>query len=459
MYSKFYRSTLFPFYESFLRGRKTLKYLKELERNQWLSEEELREIQWVKLKKLLEHAFLHVPYYKRKFKEIGAHPYDIKIEDFTQFPYLTKDDVQNYKSELVADNYINKNTVHNETSGSTGQPLTFSYPRESYEWRVAAKIRSESSVGLLPGARTALIWGHYISMGLLKQLKMSLYWKSQNVKYLCAYQLDDSNLYKIIKEINHFKPQFIVSYVTPLYYLSRLAIEHQIPLYSPEGIIASAETLYPHQKDLIEKCFHTKVYNRYGCCEFMNIAAECSKRDGMHINIDTLVVEFVREENIQAFEKGLPRGFAPRDDIGEIVVTDLHNYGMPLIRYKLGDLGRPLIKKCSCGRGLPVMDIVQGRVNDVVITPDGKRIPDHLFLWIFAETKGVRKYQIIQKTKETLIIRLVTDNSYAEEEERNILRMIRSVLDDKIELKVEYLNDIPIEKSGKFRYTYSEVVK
>jgi len=449
MYGTFYRKFLFPFYETFLMRRGTLKYLEELERTQWLSEEEIREIQWAKLQRLLQHAYLHVPYYRQKFHEIGAEPQDIKsMEDFQNFPFLTKEDVQDHQEELIADGYKIEEMCQNETSGSTGRPLIFFYPRDSYERRFAVKIRSESWVGLKPGDRTLMLWGRYLSHGSLQRLKQSLYWKVQNVKHICGYQLDERSLRKIIGKINRFKPKFIVSYVTPIYYLAKLAMEDGIPLYSPQGIIVSAEKLYPYQKALIEECFQTKVYNRYGCCEFMNIAAECSEREGMHINMDTLVVEFVK-----------PEGSSLYGDFGEVVVTDLHNYGMPFIRYRLGDIARPLNHKCPCGRGLPLMDVVQGRINEVIVTPDGRYVPDHMFLYVFAETKGVRRYQIIQKTEEALTIKLVPDSSYSPAEEQRMLKMIRSVLGDRIELKIDYVDDIPLDKTGKFKYTISEVAK
>ncbi len=447
MYSKLYRSLLFPLYETKLRRRKTLKYLEEYEKNQWLSEEELREIQWAKLQELLNYVYIHVPYYKRRFNEIGANPQDFKnLDDFSHFPFLTKRDIQENQKELISDQYINKKLIQNETSGSTGDPLIFYYNRESYERRIAVKIRSESFIGLHPGVRSIMLWGHYISQGFFKNLKKNLYWKSQNIKYVSAYQLDEANLHRIIRIINWNKPEFIISYVTPIYLLSQLILDKKIPIHSPKGILASAEMLYPHQKSLIEEGFHTKVYNRYGCCEFMNIAAECTERSGMHINIDNLAVEFVD-----------PEGDWSYGDIKEIIVTDLHNYAMPFIRYRLGDLCRPLDQRCLCGRGLPVMDIVQGRVNDVIYTPDGRRVPDQIFLYIFAEVKGVRKYQVHQEVKEMLTIKLVTNDSYSPEIEKEILKMARNILGNEIKIIMEYCDDIPISPGGKFRYTCSKV--
>jgi phenylacetate-CoA ligase len=448
MYSALYKSILFPLYESILRGRNTLKYLKELEANQWLSGEQIKEMQMQKLHALLEHSYNNVPCYRKRFDELGMTPDDIEtLDDFRQFPMLSKMDIKRDGSSLLAKNYKTTDVVMDSTGGSTGVLVEFMYPRESYEQRVAAAARGDSWAGWDFAKKETVIWGRHIGGEPYRlRLKKSLHHLIIRRQYICSYSFSIGSFPMYIKRINRFKPDVIVSYVTPLYNLAKYIKQKNVKCYSPKGIITSAEKLFEHQRQLIESVFQTQVFNRYGCTETGLIAAECSEHNGLHINADNLIVEFIRD--------GKP---VQPGEVGEIVVTSLHNYLMPFIRYRLGDTGRPSADKCRCGRGLPLMQDIEGRVVDTIVTPDGRYVPGQFFQYILDIAKGIDQFQVIQKTLDQLTVYLVTNSDFEMSCLDRFQRETRRVMGEEIYIRFEFVDNIPLPRSGKYRYTISEV--
>ena len=448
IYSKSYNSFLYPLYESIFRRRNTIKYLRELERNQWLTEEELKKIQWNKMKALLQHAYDFVPYYKDAFNALKLRPSDIeKPQDFTRLPILTKESIQNKGVLLQAENYSGMNTSSNETGGSTGEPIRFVFPRDSYEWRMAAAMRSNKWTGWEPGKNTTLIWGSPVTKRHpFIHAKIGLHHFLMRRQYINAFHLSEQQLKSQIEKINEFEPEFIESYVSSLYKIAKYIYENNIKCVRPKAIITSAEMLYPHQRELIEKIFESRIFNRYGCSEVMLIAAECERHDGMHLNVDNLYIEFLKDN--KAVKPG---------ESGEIVLTDLNNYGMPFIRYKVGDIGIPLADRCGCGRGLPLMENIEGRSVDILLTSDGHFIQPQMFCFLFNEFDWIRQYQIYQKSRGHLTFRIVRKNDIFESDKNYFVKRVNEVMRGKVEINLEFVNEIPLTRSGKFRLVVSDI--
>ena len=165
-----------------------------------------------------------------------------------------------------------------------------------------------------------------------------------------------------------------------------------------QGVICAAEKVLPFQREVMERVFGCPVFNTYGSREFMLIASECEKHEGLHVNVENLIVEIVKEDGTYARE----------GETGRIIITDLHNYGMPFIRYEIGDLAVFTERRCSCGRGLPIIEDVVGRSLDMIKTPEGKIVPGEFFPHLMKEFKEILKFQVIQETLENLRIRMVT---------------------------------------------------
>src|SRR5690606_21233357 len=217
------------------------------------------------------------------------------------------------------------------------------------------------------GQRTLYLWGASLSATGLPKLKDDLYHAAFNRKVLNAFLLTDTRMSSYADAMAAYRPEMVVSYVAPLVALAKWLIANKCVIEPPQRILTAAEALHPPERQLIEQAFNCPVYNTYGCREVMLIAAECEHRTGLHLNADHLKVEFGA-----SLDPTLGNGPS------ELLITDLHNYGMPLLRYANGDLGTALHGSCGCGRGLPRLASVDGRKLDALRTPDGRFGPGEL---------------------------------------------------------------------------------
>ncbi len=442
IYESLFRQVLFPLYESTLRRRNTLRYLKEYEDSQWLDAERVEEIQWRKLQELIGHCWENVPYYRRSWSELGiSNPGDIASkQDFARLPVLDKPTIRANFEQLIASNYRDK-VFYKATGGSTGEPLRFGYTRESYERRLAIMWRGYGWSGTRLGQRTLYLWG----VPGRQKYKDRLYHAAFNRHMLSAFAMSESRMAEYADAIDRFRPETIVSYVAPIVRLSEWLLANGRKLWRPQRVLGAAEALHESQRELIERAFGCPAYNTYGCREFMLIAAECEHREGLHVNADHLCVELSTSLGSD--------GHGPHD----IVVTDLHNYGMPLLRYMNGDLATPGGQRCSCGRGLPLLSSVGGRRLDALRTPAGRYIPGEHIVYAFLGATGIRRYQIVQKRLDAFDITLVRDCDFDESVIELMRHELIKIIGEDVTLNFHYADDLPLTPSGKHRVTISEV--
>jgi phenylacetate-CoA ligase len=445
MYETLFRHVLFPFYESVLRGRPTLRHLRVLEKQQWLAREEIERIQWRKLRDLLQHTYEQVPYYREEWDRIGMHPKDIQTPaDFARLPILTKAKIRAHTAELEAQDYYGRNTIQSGTGGSTGESLRFRYSRDSYAWRIAAAARSDRWAGWDWGRKEAYIWGLPLVAGSrVARLKKAIHHALLRRRIFNSYEFSTQTLPQVAADLAAFRPEYIVGYANPLYVLARFVQEHGLQMPSPRGIVATAEMIHEHQKKVIEQAFGCKVFNRYGCREVMLIAAECECRSGLHLNIDNLYIEFVKEDG----------SLCRPGEIGRILLTDLNNYGMPFIRYEVGDLGIPSERICPCGRHLPLMDRVAGRTLDVIHLPGGRYLTGLFFthLLLMGDYPGLEAFQFQQTAADQIVGRFVRGPGWREENITRMHQIVRRNLGDDVHLSFEFVEKIPLTASGKWR--------
>jgi phenylacetate-CoA ligase len=217
-------------------------------------------------------------------------------------------------------------------------------------------------------------------------------------------------------------------------------------IHQPRAIVGAAEALHEFQRELLEKAFGCPAFNTYGCREVMLIAAECEQRCGLHVNADHLAVELVDRN-----------GAVPRGRPGDVVVTDLFNYGMPLIRYVNGDMATEGDGACSCGRGLPLLSRVDGRVLDAIISPDGHLLPGIFFPHMLKEVRGIERFQVVQRRLDQLDISIVRGKDFEEEALPFIRHEVHRVLGASVALNFQFVDDIALTRSGKLRVTVSEL--
>ena len=446
-YEILFRYVLFPAYESGLRRRKTLAYLREYERQQWLDPEQIDALQWQKLKHLIRHCWEHVPYYRETWQALGiAAADDIRDrEHFARLPVLDKPTIRENFERLIADTH-REGLLFKTTSGSTGEPLKFGYTRESYERRVAVMWRGYGWAGAKPGKRTFYLWGGSLASSLnLTMMKARMYDAAFNRRVENSFLMNEVDLERNLARLDSFRPEIIVGYTGMLMRMAEWLQRTGRRVHRASAILTAAEPLHEFQRPIIEAAFGAPVFNSYGCREFMLIAAECEHRKGLHVNADHLRVEL--SASLGSDERG------PRD----IVVTDLHNYGMPLLRYMNGDLATPGGLDCSCGRGLPLLSSVDGRRLDALRTPDGRYVPGEYIVYAFLGVTGIRRYQVVQKRLDTFDIMLVRDSHFDESVIELMRHELAKVIGEGVTLNFHYADDLPLTPSGKHRVTVSEV--
>ncbi|MEW9573373.1 phenylacetate--CoA ligase family protein [Rhodanobacter sp. Si-c] len=441
-YERLFRHVLYPAYETGLRRRRTLGWLAGYERDQWLAPEQIRVLQWERLQRLLQHCEQHVPWYRRRWRELGIAAADIRsLDDYARLPVLGKDEIRAHFDEFKADGWHDR-LLYKATGGSTGQPMRFGYTRESNERRTAVMWRGYDWAGARMGRRTLFVWGGAVGQPRpLQQLKERLYHAAFARRMLNSFHMTDANLGEYADAIDAYRPEVIVGYVGPLVRLAQWLLEHRRQVARPVSVLGAAEALPDFQRELIERAFGCPAYNTYGCREVMLIASECEQRHGLHVNADHLVVEL--------------HGAATSGASGEVLLTDLSNYGMPLLRYANGDLATASAGTCPCGRGLPLLAHVDGRKLDAIRTPAGHLLPGEFFPHMLKDVPGLRRFQLVQRQLDRLELALVCDGRFDDASMTYIRRELAKVLGDSVALDCRIVDDIPLTSSGKLRVTVS----
>lgn len=446
LYGKIYRNILWPIYEN-VRGRRTHRLLKLVEKNQWKRPEELAEFQLSELQSLLHHTYKNSRWYRSRFEERGIFPSDIRTtEDFAKLPLVSREDIRRNRDTMLCGNYKGRVFEH-KTGGSTGVPLQFYMTRESYEWRNAVSLRGYGWAGATEGTKAFYLWSMPADIPPLAQrLKASLHQLVIRHRFFNSFRLSRADLPICLESLNNFSPKVLVGYSHMLELLARYIQKHGGLRVKLKSVITAAEGVTDSQRQLLREVFEAPVFASYGCREFKLIAMECEQQN-FHINSDNLLVECLHRGEMS--EEGA---------LGEVVITDLHNLGMPFIRYRLGDLASRKDKMCSCGRGLPLFESVQGRIADTIQTPDGRLVSGLFFPHLLKEFHFVEQFQVKQPQLDELVVKLVvSDREKYSNELSRIESQIRSVVGNKIRISFNLCNDIPCTSTGKRRVVVSEI--
>ncbi len=449
LYGALHRRLIYPIW-SRKDGDYPLAHLREFERTQYFSPERLRELQWERLERLVHHAYERCPFYRERWSAAGIRPGDIRgFDDFARLPLVTKRDIQEHAPDMVRSDRSPGDLVQNRTGGSTGEPLVFYLDPDRVRSRAASSIRHDRWAGKDIGTYYASIWGHRRDREPLGNSWAAFRERwIYRVLFLDASSLSADTLRGFVDRLRRARPEVYVAYANAIYLLARFLKEEGVSdPPRPEAIIATAEVLEPERRALIESVFGCPVFDRYGCREVSIIASECSEHDGLHINAEALHVEILRD--------GKP---AAAGEAGEVVVTDLLNTGMPLIRYRIRDMAAPVEGVCRCGRGLPRLRMAGGRVTDFISTPDGRIVSGaSLTIFLVANTPGLRQAQLRQARREEVVVRIVRGPDYDRASEDYLLRTAREMLGDAVRIAVEPVEEIPPSPSGKHLFCVSEV--
>lgn len=440
----------------YLSGSNILRNLRELEKIEGFSNEEVDKYQKEKLNKILLYAAKKVPYYRRVLADSRVVVEGkVILENFNKIPILTKDIIRREGNNLFSDDYPKKRFYENTSGGSTGQPIRIIQDKEYSDWNIANKIYLKTFGGQDIGGKELRLWG---SERDLLEGKESLAIRLRNWLYnrreFNSFKMSEEDMWGFVRAWNRFRPRWIEAYVQSIYEFSVFIQKNGIEIYSPKGILTSAGTLFPEMKEKIEAVFKTKVFNRYGSREVGDMACSCEKDEGLHLLVSSHYFE-ISDGAFQECESG---------KFGQVYVTTLNNYSMPLIRYDIGDIAMPAEKqKCSCGRGMPLIGFVKGRVNSMIRTKKGvfDSVAVTSLLYFYEKNipfRAFSKYQIVQKALDKILFKVVIiDGGRWKKEKQRIKNKFSSTFGDDVEVIFKEQSKIEASSSGKYQYVISEV--
>ena len=409
-------------------------------------EENIRE-QKEQLYDIVEYAVNNIPYYRDFALENQlTFSKDTITEDIKQLPILTKEIIRKegnrlYNSELK-DYYIAT------SGGSTGEPIKLRH--DQYLNKVFPGNYLLSYAGYDIGDKVVLLWG---SERDILQGSIGLKARISNIfvtrrRLLNSFRMTREDMFDYVHTINKWKPKVILAYTQSIYELALFIKREELDIYSPKGIVVSAGTLYDDWANEIKEVFRCPVINQYGSRETPGIAISCAESSELHINTFMNYVEVVDDQG-----NNLPCGVD-----GNIIVTNLINRSMPLIRYKIGDVGALSSKeKCKCGRNLPCLLHVSGRTVNIFKRRDGTKIDGEYFTHLFYGISEVERFQVIQTDYEKIEIKIQSLMPLSEKKEKEIRKNICAVMGNSCDIEIEYLSEIVPTKSGKYLYTISMI--
>ncbi len=425
-----------------------LRLLRELERTQYLTGEEIRELQLAKLRILVEYAYTHTPFYRERLTRTGYRPGDcFTLADYAGLPALTKQDIQEHLDALRTREMPRDKLIANLTGGSTGSPLKFYHDPLRLESRKAATWRHNQWAGYRIGDKAGVLWGMPRDINAKPSLKATIRKRLlDRTLVLDTSSITEEKMREFHAQLQRFRPRVILAYANSLYLFARFLDQAGLTPPPLVGIITSAEILFPEYRQTIERVFEAPVFDRYGCREVSIIASECAEHQGMHINAENILLEIER-----------PAGNQQPDAPGEIIITDLENRGLPFLRYRVEDMGRLLEGPCACGRGLPRLELAAGRTTEFLVSPSGKLVSGAaLTVLLVAQTPGVRQAQLVQERQDELQIRVVRDDNIGFDEQI-MRRKVFEFFGEQMKISFEYPDAIPRTASGKYRFSISRV--
>lgn len=415
---------------------------KKLVKNQWTPYDKLKHDQEKQLKNLIKFSYENVPYYHNLFRSLGLSPEDIQtIEDLEKLPILTKDIIKKHWEEFKPASLSSMKYYNHATGGSTGTPMQYRLSKHDRFLGGALLYRGWGYGGYELGDRMVFLAGSSLGFDTKSKLTTFIHETTRNLRKLSSFDMGENEMREYAQTINSFKPKFIRGYPSSIYFFARWLEENQLSVPSQKAVFTTAEKLFPYMRQTIEDVFDCDVYDNYGLNDGGVSAYECSEHTGLHIDTERSIMELVD-------------GAGHQIDTGEgqILATSLYNYAMPFIRYATGDDGHIIDDGCNCGRGYPLLKEVLGRSTDVLLTPEGKSIHGWFFLYIFWEyCEGIKEYQVVQKSLEKIVIRIVPDEGFDEMQ----LDRIREVVARRgpgWDLEFQFVDEIDRTRAGKYKF-------
>jgi phenylacetate-CoA ligase len=428
------------------KGHTASAYNVMLRESQFWPAECLREYQDELLRRLIQHAYENVPYYRRVFDELRLNPGEIRTAmDLYKLPVLRKDDVRRFNHELQARNVPSYRATVGRTGGTTGIPLRFLLDKDRVIFDRCLTERQWNWAGYRPGDKVVVLRG----LTLIPQdTHTRVYWRfdwADNRIYLSGFHISRDTAPLYIRKLQEWRPQFIAAYPSSAYTLARF-MEQEGVIIPVRALFTSSEVLSPAERNIIERQFACKVWDRYGTGERLAVSQQC-EQGSYHQNSEFGIMQVDSP-------MGQP---APIKTKGEVVQTGLTNYSMPLIRYAIGDGGYLQNEACSCGRSLPGIGPMDGRKDDVIVTADGRLMPRAGLDQVYEFVKNLERCQLVQERIGEVIVRVLPRPGFGVLDEGELKSQLHLRLGAGTEVIVQVTDNLLLTAAGKERFIISKV--
>jgi phenylacetate-CoA ligase len=431
------------------RAAGTWQRMQALQAVDHLDGEQREAWQMARLRVVLAHAFRSVPYYRQWARAAGARAEDFRcLADLQALPVVGRRDLQERLEELRAEQPRGGRPRLNHTGGSTGEPVSFYQDALYRAWANADKQRWYLQCGYCLGEPLAFLWGSDADAQAHKTW-VSRWWDrwGRNLVWINTFALHEQDLPRVAQVLARQQPVLLVGYVRSLTMYARYLEASGAPRPRLRAVQASAEVLTPADRALLERVLQAPVFDRYGCREVGIIAHECAAHMGLHVSAGTNVVELLGPD-------GQPGRF------GRVVVSNLYNLAMPLLRYDTGDVAEWAEGECGCGRRTARLARVWGRRSDLIVTPSGRLLHGEFFTHLFYGAPEVRQFQVVQESKERLVISLVPrPGADLTRLQKRLRHAIQEHGDPAFEVVFRIVERIPVSGAGKYRFTMSRVTE
>ena len=395
----------------YLKRPDVLKNNSYLWKNQWTSYAEQKAKQEKQLKKLINFSYQNIPYYTKLFEHLKIRPDSIStLEDLNKLPVLTKKNIKDNWEDFIPKNLDKMKYLNGSTGGSTGNTLQYRMHLKDYELGVSVTYRGWGYAGYKPGDKVAVIAGASLISNPKQNIVEKLQALFMNMHFYSSYGMNEEVFYNYYRSIKKNKPKFIRGYASSVYLFAKFIQRKNLSLnFKPSAVFTTSEKLMDKQRDLIKSVFNAEVFDGYGLNDGGISAYECNQHNGMHVDMERGILEVVDETNASIFNKQ-----------GKILATSLYNYAMPFIRYDTGDLGILSLDKCSCGRQMPLLKEISGRVTDF-LNLNGTIIGSPV-LTVLMGKFDIEQYQIYQKSKNEILIKIVSGEKYNKEKDESYIK-------------------------------------
>ena len=445
MLDKLIQHVAYPLWD-FREGGIRLKEYRRLHQAQWDLAAERRRYQQDRLRSILTHAYETVPYYRSAW---SRNRLDTVIRDpgrLSGLPVLCKKDVRNSRGHLISDRTHAGKLIGAKTGGSTGVSLDVRFDARCQQLRNGAEMWANDMAGWRPGTLVGALWGSPPIPATLKEKIRSTF--HDRVFYLDTMHLDLNSMGDFLQKVAGRHAKMLFGHAHSLYELAIFARQNSVAIPELDGIVATSMMLLDYQRNAIEAVFGTRVTDRYGCEEVGLIACEAPECGVKHLNTDHLVVEILDEA-----DEPVASG-----ETGRIVLTDLNNFGMPFIRYDVGDVGAVSTEPCDCGRGLPCLDRLVGRTADYFLHPDGSRVSGvSLVEKTLTAIDGLEQLQLIQESPRRISAKAVATGRSEVQVSDELRNALAAAFGDGMTADVEFVDRLDRSASGKYRFAICRI--